>query len=87
MSEFGKFNARITRISNDVATPGETSAVLGVTADGAVVRVELELVPDPNLNRVRARLRSGERVVVRMNTRERPIVALVFDFLRKWYPT
>jgi multidrug resistance efflux pump len=87
VSEYGKFRSRVTRVSNDVATPGEMSAVLGASAEGAVVRVELELVPGPNLDRVRARLRSGERVVARLNTRERPIIALVFDFLRKWYPT
>jgi hypothetical protein len=61
--------------------------VLGSSAEGTVVRVELELIAGPNLDRVRPRLRSGERVVARLNTRERPVIALVFDFLRKWYPT
>src|SRR6478735_1972672 len=87
VSEFGKAKAHVTRVSNDVATAAEVSEILGVPADQAVVRVELELVPGPALERVRSHLRSGERAIARLNTRKKRIITLLFDFLRRWYPT
>lgn len=87
VSEFGKSKARVTRVSGDVATREEVAAVLGAVTEEAVIRVELELIPSPNLERVSDRLRSGERLTARLNTRNRRIITLLFDFLRKWYPT
>jgi membrane fusion protein len=87
VSEFGKSKARVTRVSGDVATREEVAAVLGAVTDEAVIRVELELIPSPTLEKVSDRLRSGERLTARLNTRERRIITLLFDFLRKWYPT
>jgi multidrug resistance efflux pump len=87
VSEFGKAPARVSRVSQDVASSDEVATVLGAAATEAVIRVELELEPSPTLEQVKSRLRSGERVTARLNTRKRRVITLVFDFLRKWYPS
>lgn len=87
VSEFGKAHARVTRVSSDVASREEVVAVLGGAVEGPVIRIELELQPGPTLDQVKGRLRPGERLIARLNTRKRRIITLFFDFLRKWYPT
>lgn len=85
VSEFGKTAARVTRVSKDVASGEEIATALGRGLDEPVVRVELELLPSEQLQRVHDKLRSGERLTARLNTRDRRMIALLFDFLRKWY--
>jgi multidrug resistance efflux pump len=86
VSEFGRARAHVVRVSSDVATPEELAEVVGAGATGPLVRVELELEPDATFERIRNRLRSGERLTARLTTRERRLIALLFDFLRQWYP-
>jgi multidrug resistance efflux pump len=85
VSEFGKTTARVTRVSKDVASADEIMSALGHASEEPVIRVELELVASEQLTRVQDKLRSGERLTARLNTRDRRMIALLFEFLRKWY--
>lgn len=85
VSEFGKTAARVTRVSKDVASADEITSALGRALEEPVIRVELELLPSEQLSRVQDKLRSGERLTARLNTRDRRMIALLFEFLRKWY--
>jgi multidrug resistance efflux pump len=88
VGEYGRLNGKVTRVSSDVASEAEISAVLGSDSPPAsVVRVEIELVPGPELDSVRTRLRSGARVLARLRTRDVPVAVLLFEFVRKWYPS
>lgn len=84
VSEFGKASARVMRVSHDVATEREVAEVLGAQQAPATIRIELELLPGPQLNQLSSHLRSGERATVRVNTRQRRVMTLLFDFLRRW---
>lgn len=86
ISEFGLGKARVSRVSSDVATPLEVQSTLGeqLQGSGSVVRVELELVDSETSAEMNPHLRSGERVMVRLHRRERRVITLLFDFVRKW---
>lgn len=84
LSEFGLAQARVTRVSSDVATPAEVQATLGEALSGSVVRVELELLDSDASARMDGHLRSGERVTTRLHRRQRRVLTLLFDFVRKW---
>jgi len=84
ISEFGLAQARVTRVSSDVATPAEVQAALGEPLSGSVVRVELELTESEASARMDGHLRSGERVTTRLHRRQRRVLTLLFDFVRKW---
>jgi hypothetical protein len=72
-------------VSKDVASADEIISALGRGSEEPVIRVELELLPSEQLARVQDKLRSGERLTARLNTRDRRMIALLFEFLRKWY--
>ncbi|HYO77689.1 MAG TPA: HlyD family efflux transporter periplasmic adaptor subunit [Thermoanaerobaculia bacterium] len=80
--EFGTLEARIVRISNDLASVHETREALGDTAelDGPAFRVELRVAGISERIRVRPGMLMNVRYVLR---RERPIV-LLFEPLRRW---
>jgi len=84
ISEFGLGKGRVTRVSSDVATPTEVQATLGETLQGTVVRVELELIDSESSALMDPHLRSGDRVTIRLHRRERRVITLLFDFVRKW---
>jgi adhesin transport system membrane fusion protein len=84
ISEFGLGKALVTRVSSDVATPTEVQATLGETLQGTVVRVELELTDSESSAQMDPHLRSGDRVTIRLHRRERRVITLLFDFVRRW---
>ena len=84
ISEFGLGKGLVTRVSSDVATPTEVQATLGETLQGTVVRVELELTNSESSALMNPHLRSGDRVTIRLHRRERRVLTLLFDFVRKW---
>lgn len=84
VNEFGMARARVARISADVAKAEEIEAAFGEALDGSFVRVELSLEDDDTHDKMSAHLRSGERVLVRLHRRERRILSLLFEFVRKW---
>jgi multidrug resistance efflux pump len=84
IGEFGKASARVTRVSHDVATERDVAEVLGEQHAPATIRIELELDAGLQLDQLSPRLRSGERAMVRVNTRQRRVVTMLFDFLRRW---
>lgn len=85
VSEFGRVPGRVTRVSNDVASAEDVTTLLSQAPTEALIRVELELLPSDKLAQLWTKLRSGERLIARINTRERRLIALVFDFLRNWF--
>jgi len=84
ISEFGLGKGVVTRVSSDVATPTEVQATLGETLQGTLVRVELELIDSETSALMNPHLRSGDRVTIRLHRRERRVITLLFDFVRKW---
>jgi multidrug resistance efflux pump len=84
VGEFGMARARVTRISTDVAKTEEIEAAFGEVLPGSFVRVELSLQADATHDAMAPHLRSGERVLVRLHRRERRILSLLFEFVRKW---
>jgi multidrug resistance efflux pump len=84
VSEFGRAEARVTRVSSDVATPAEVQAALGEAASAALVRVELELVESVTSAKMEGLLRSGDRVKLRLHRRDRRLAGLLFDFVGRW---
>jgi hypothetical protein len=84
VSEFGLGKARVSRVSTDVATAAEVQATLGEAPTGSVVRVELELVASESSAQMDAHLRSGDRVKIRLHRRERRLITLLFDFVKRW---
>jgi hypothetical protein len=84
VSEFGQAQAKVTRISSDIAKPEELADQFGEVASGSFVRVELELLPESETAAMSPHLRSGERLKVRLLRRERRIISLMFEFARTW---
>jgi multidrug resistance efflux pump len=88
VSEYGKAQAKVARVGNDLALPAEIRSVPGadLSATEGLIRVELTVVEDAAWTRMQPLLNSGAPVVARIETRKRRIITLVFDFLRAWYP-
>ncbi len=84
INEFGMARARVARISADVAKAEEIQAAFGEALSGSFVRVELVLTSDETHDKMVPHLRSGERVLVRLHRRQRRIISLLFEFVRKW---
>ena len=88
VSEYGKAQATVARVGNDLAVPAEIRSVPGadLSAQEGLVRVELSVVENRAWSMMQPHLHSGAPVVARIETRRRRIITLVFDFLRSWYP-
>lgn len=84
VGEFGMANAVVTRISSDIAKAEELSNVFGEAVAGSFVRVELDLSDAGENDAMAPHLRSGERLIVRLHRRQRRVISLMFDFVRKW---
>jgi multidrug resistance efflux pump len=84
VNEFGMARARVVRVSADVAQQEELASTFGEALAGSFVRVELELLEGPAQDKMAPHLRSGERVMVRLHSRERRVLSLLFEFVRKW---
>lgn len=74
--EFGALPARVVRVAGDLASRQEVAEAMGdgVAIEGARVRVELELLPSPHLDRVRAGMLLDVRLTLR---RQRLLAALL----------
>ncbi|HEX5657860.1 MAG TPA: HlyD family efflux transporter periplasmic adaptor subunit, partial [Polyangiales bacterium] len=82
--EFGLAHATVTRVGGELAEDGELKAALGEAAPhGPHVAVELALATQPA--RVAALLRPGTLVTARIALRERRLLAIVFEPLRRWF--
>jgi membrane fusion protein len=84
VAEFGMARAQVTRISTDIAKPEEIASAFGEALAGSFVRVELTLIENDAQAKMAPHIRSGERVIVRLHRREQRVIALVFEFVRKW---
>jgi multidrug resistance efflux pump len=88
VSDFGRARARVVRVGSDVASSAEVAEVMEVptSAADALVRVELVIEEDDVWHTMAPRLRSGARVTARLLTRERRVISLAFEFVRRWLP-
>jgi multidrug resistance efflux pump len=83
--EFGTVQARVEQVSDYLATQEELQRMFGDESyRGPVVRVALELLVGGANDRLARQLASGSMVTARIPVRERRIISLVLDPLRKW---
>ncbi len=89
VSEYGRGRASVTRVGNDAASATEIAEITGDASPSAepLVRVELRVEDTPNWQEMTHRLQPGARVSARIETRERRLITLLFDFLLKWFPS
>jgi multidrug resistance efflux pump len=84
LGEFGSAGARIERVSSEIASRAELERALGAEAPrGASFRVELRLLRDAQTRQLTQRLSSGALVTARFALRERRLLGLLFDPLRR----
>jgi len=85
VGEFGGASASVVRVSSEVAGTPEIERALGAAApEGVHFAVALELRDDTATRALYERVASGSLVTVRMPVRQRRIISLVFDPVRKW---
>jgi len=83
--EFGLARAHVVRVGGELADASELAAALGdVAPKGPHVRVDLELDDTPETRKVRPFLRAGTVITARITLRDRRLLAIVFEPLRKW---
>jgi multidrug resistance efflux pump len=82
--EFGSVAARVSRVSQELALQREVVSALGENATPAdLIRVELSVVDSPESRRLAKYLRSGTLASVRLRLRERRVIELLFDPIRR----
>jgi membrane fusion protein len=84
--EFGALRGRVTRVGRDLVSAGEWRDVMGDTALPDTPMYRVEIVPEASgrLDRLKPWLRAGMQADVRFTLRERRIITLVLEPLRKW---
>jgi multidrug resistance efflux pump len=83
--EFGLAKARVARVGGELAEASEIVQSLGEGAlTGPHVRVELELQDAPETERVKQFMRAGTLVTARIALRDRRLLAIVFEPVRRW---
>jgi multidrug resistance efflux pump len=89
--EFGRLEARVVRVSSDLASVAELRDAFGESSGGdstgvagPMYRVELTLVQSERLSRLSARMRSGMLFNARFVLRNRRVISLVLDPIRNW---
>lgn len=88
VADFGRAQATVVRVASDVASAVEVAELMGAAAaaDEALVRVELKFDDTPTWQRMSEHVRSGARLSARLETQQRRLLSLVFDFVRRWFP-
>jgi hypothetical protein len=66
---------------------GAFAAASGESLSGSHVSVELELLDDAAWEKMAPHLRSGERLLVRLHSRERRVLSVAVELVRKWLET
>jgi multidrug resistance efflux pump len=86
--EFGSLDGRVARIGADLAGTAEIRNVLGDSGVAAptqgLYRVDIALLPSEKARRLRPYLRAGMLADVRFTLRERRVITLVIEPLRRW---
>lgn len=86
--EFGSLDGRVARIGADVAGAAEIRNALGESGVAALAQgyyqVDIELLPTGRARQLRSYLRAGMQAEVRFTLRERRVITLVLEPLRKW---
>jgi multidrug resistance efflux pump len=84
--EFGALHGRVTRIGGDLVGTAEWRDVMGDAAmpSSPLYRVEIAPEADARLDRLKPWLRAGMQADVRFTLRERRLITLILEPLRKW---
>ena len=84
--EFGALRGRVTRIGGDLVGAAEWHDVMGDAAMPAAPLYRVEIAPeaDARLARLKPWLRAGMQADVRFTLRERRVITLILEPLRKW---
>lgn len=86
-AEYGTLRARVTRVSDDLASPYEIREALGEDQklEASTYRVELEITDAKALESAKVKLRTGMLMNVRYTLRRQRLITLVMDPLRRWF--
>ena len=86
-AEYGTLRARVTRVSDDLASPFEIREALGEDQklEASTYRVELEITDAKALTSAKVKLRTGMLMNVRYTLRRQRLITLVLDPLRRWF--
>ncbi|MFM2416181.1 MAG: hypothetical protein RL385_904 [Pseudomonadota bacterium] len=85
VTEFGIGRAQVSRVAGELADAAELKAALGDAAPpGAHVRIELTLVPGDETSKILPYVRPGTLVTARIALRDRRLLSIVFEPVRKW---
>ncbi len=84
--EFGALRGHVTRIGSDLVGNAEWRDVMGDAAMPATPLYRVEIAPEPGerMERLQPWLRAGMQAEVRFTLRERRLITLVLEPLRKW---
>lgn len=84
--EFGALNARVARVSSEMASEHELRETLGdhVRVSEPLYRIDLDLEDDAAFRKLQRRLRPESLVNVRFTLRRRQVITLLFEPLRRW---
>ena len=87
VGEFGTAGAVVTRVASDLASSDEMQELMGpgATPAGPQLRVEVALAEDARTSQLRPYFASGTLVTARFALRQRRILTLLFDPLRRWW--
>jgi len=86
-AEYGTLRAKVTRVSDDLASPYEIREALGEDQklEVSTYRVELEITDAKALESANVKLRTGMLMSVRYTLRRQRLITLVLDPLRRWF--
>jgi multidrug resistance efflux pump len=79
------FAARVRYVSREVAPPSRVQAILGGTASGNFVQLELELLDSPEFQALESQLRSGWRALVSVPAPDRRLGGVLVNAVRQWW--
>jgi len=87
-AEYGTLEARVTRISDDLASPSEVNEAIGEGQKLAepAYRVELEITDAHAADAAGVKLRTGTLLEARFTLRRQKLITLVLSPLKKWLP-
>lgn len=86
-SEYGTLQAKVIRVSDDLASPYEVKEALGDDQrfDVPTYRVELEITDKKAIEKAKVNLKSGMLMNVRFTLRRQRLITMVIDPLKKWF--
>ena len=84
--EFGSFSGKVTKVSSEIASERDLSDTLGdhVKLQEPMYRIDVALADDASYRAMSARLRPESLASVRFTLRQRRVLSVLFEPLRRW---